>query len=53
MKKRIIALILAVLMTTALCACGGGKTEEAKAILNELAGMLPGDEEVKEMLKNL
>lgn len=30
MKKRIIALILAVLMTTALCACGGGKTEEAK-----------------------
>ena len=30
MKKRIIALVLAVLMTTALCACGGGKTEEAK-----------------------
>ena len=29
MKKRIIALILAVLMTTALCACGGGKTEQA------------------------
>ena len=29
MKKRIIALILAVLMTTALCACGGGKPEQA------------------------
>jgi len=30
-----------------------GKTEEAKAILAELATMLPKDEEVKEMLGNL
>lgn len=30
-----------------------GKTEEAKAILSELATMLPTDEEVKEMLRNL
>ena len=30
-----------------------GKTEEAKAILSELVGMLPEDEEVKEMLRNL
>ena len=29
MKKRIMALILAVLMAAALCGCGGGKTEEA------------------------
>lgn len=30
MKRRIIAVILAVLMTTALCACGGGKTQQAQ-----------------------
>ncbi len=30
-----------------------GKSEEAKAILSELSMMLPEDEEVKEMLKNL
>ena len=30
MKKRFLALVLAVLMTAALCACGGGKTQEAK-----------------------
>ena len=38
MKKRIIALILAVLMTTALCACGGGKAEEAKPESTTAAG---------------
>ena len=30
-----------------------GKTEEAKAILTELAGMLPEDEEVKMLLENI
>lgn len=29
-----------------------GKAEEAKAILSELATMLPDDEEVKALLKN-
>ena len=29
MKKRILALVLAMLMTAALCACGGGKTQNA------------------------
>ena len=30
MKKRILALVLAVLTAAALCACGGGKSQEAK-----------------------
>lgn len=30
-----------------------GKNEEAKAILSELAGMLPEDEEVREMLRSM
>ena len=30
MKKRILALVLAVLMTAALCACGGGKSPTAQ-----------------------
>ena len=29
------------------------KNEEARGILLELAGMLPGDEEVKELLRNI
>ena len=31
MKKRILALVLAVLMTAALCACGGGKSDNGSA----------------------
>ena len=31
MKRRILALVLAALMTAALCACGGGKSAEAPA----------------------
>ena len=30
MKKRILSLVLAVLMAAALCACGGGKSNQAK-----------------------
>ena len=30
MKKRFLALVLAVLMTAALCACGGGKSPTAQ-----------------------
>ena len=30
MKKRILALVLAMLMTAALCACGGGKAQNAE-----------------------
>ena len=37
MKKRILALVLAMLMTAALCACGGGKSEEAKDQTTETA----------------
>ena len=37
MKKRILALVLALLMTAALCACGGGKSQEAKDQTTETA----------------
>ena len=45
MKRRILSLVLAVLMTAALCACGGGKSQNAKpaeisltVVLNALTG---------------
>ncbi len=47
MKKRILALVLAVLMTAALCACGGGKSPEVQPadIPNGSAGeKAPGGE---------
>ena len=34
MKKRFLALVLAVLMTAALCACGGGKSQTVQATDN-------------------
>ena len=37
MKKRILALVLAMLMIAALCACGGGKSTEAPAQTEETA----------------
>ena len=37
MAKRILSLVLAVLMTAALCACGGGESTEATAGTNEVS----------------
>lgn len=51
-KKELLALAEQ-LKTMVRAQLAEGKTEEAKAILSELATMLPEDEEVKEMLGNL
>ena len=51
-KKELLALAEQ-LKTMVRAQLAEGKIEEAKAILSELATMLPEDEEVKEMLRNL